>query len=182
MKTDQLIRKWRRLDEPGLELMTLSHTADGLRALSFLVLAGEESFGLRYDWRLDSGWRTASLRLAVVDQGERSLTIERTGDSTWRVDGQPRPDLTGCAEVDVSATPFCNGLAIRRMAEADGELLALYVEAPALSCVPSRQRYERLGAHAWRYVDLGVSDGFTARLDLDDEGLVSRYEHLFEAF
>ena len=181
MKNDQVIRKWRRLDEPGLELMTLSRTADGLRVLSFLVQAGQESFGLRYDWQLDPAWRTRNLRLDVIDKGERSLTIERTGDATWRVDGQPRPDLTGCAEIDVSATPFCNALAIRRMAGADGELVALFVRAPALTCEPSRQRYERIGAHAWRYVDRGVSDGFTARLDLDDEGLVAAYEHLFEA-
>ncbi len=182
MRNDQILRKWRRIDEPGLELMALSRTADGLRVTSSLVHAGEESFGLRYRWELDSSWRTRSLRLDAAGQSEKSLTIERTGGATWRVDGQPRPDLTGCVEVDVSATPFCNTLAIRRMGDADGELVALFVRAPLLSCQPSRQRYERLGSHAWRYIDKGVSAGFTARLDLDAEGLVATYQHLFEAF
>lgn len=181
MKNDQVIRKWRRLDEPGLELMTLSSTADGLRVASSLVHVGKKSFGLRYCWELDSSWRTRTLRLDVADTGEKALTIERTGDATWRVDGQPRPDLTGCVEVDVSATPFCNTLAIRRMGDADGELVALFVRVPDLTCVPSRQRYERLGSRAWQYIDEGVSAGFTARLDLDAEGLVATYEHLFEA-
>ncbi len=181
MRDHQIVRKWRRIDEPGLELMALSRTADGLSVVSSLVHAGAESFGLRYRWELDADWRTRKLQLDTVNAREKSLMIERTGDATWRVDGKPRPDLNGCVEVDVSATPFCNGLAIRRMGEADGELIALFVDAPALSVEPSRQRYERRGPRAWQYIDKGVSAGFTARLDLDAEGLVANYEHLFEA-
>ena len=182
MRSRQIIRRWRRLDEPGLELMTLSSTASGLTVRSTLVHAGEEGFGLRYRWDLDTSWRTRTLLIERTDAQEKSLVIERTGDTGWRVDGADRPDLAGCHEVDVSATPFCNSLAIRRLGDAGGDLLALFVDAPALSCEPSRQRYEPLGPRAWRYVDKGVSDGFTARLDLDEEGLVTKYEHLFEAF
>lgn len=182
MQNDQIFRRWRRVDEPGLELMALSRSASGLSVRSTLILAGEESFGLRYHWELDAAWRTRALRIDRTDATEKSLMIERTGDTSWRVDGEARPDLAGCHEVDVSATPFCNGLAIRRMKEADGELLALFVEASVLTCQPSRQAYERLGPRAWQYIDKGVSAGFTARLDLDDEGLVAKYEHLFEAF
>lgn len=182
MQNEQTIRRWRRIDEPGLELMTLSRSRSGLSVRSTLIHAGEESYGLRYRWELDPSWRTRTLRLERTDAVEKPLVIERTGDTDWRVDGEARPDLAGCHEVDMSATPFCNGLAIRRMKEADGELLALFVDAPALTCQPSRQRYEPLGPRTWRYVDKGVSDGFTARLDLDKEGLVAKYEHLFEAF
>jgi uncharacterized protein len=31
-----------------------------------------------------------------------------------------------------------------------------------------------------RYVDLGLSAGFEADLQVDDRGLVLRYQHLFE--
>ncbi|TBR20611.1 MAG: hypothetical protein EPO10_30920, partial [Reyranella sp.] len=168
-------------DEPGLELMALSRNALGFSVRSTLIHAGEDSFGLRYRWDLDASWRTRTLRIDRTDAMEKSLLIERTGDTDWRVDGETRPDLSGCHEVDVSATPFCNSLAIQRMGEAGGELLALFVDAPALTCQPSRQLYEPLGPRAWRYVDKGVSAGFTARLDLDDEGFVAKYEHLFEA-
>ncbi|WP_425064214.1 putative glycolipid-binding domain-containing protein [Reyranella sp.] len=181
MRSSRIFRKWRRLDEPGLELMTLSTTAFGLTVRSTLVHAGAEGFGLRYRWDLDTSWRTRTLHVERTDAVETSLTIERTGDTSWRVDGEPRSDLAGCHEVDVSATPFCNSLAIRRLGAAGGDLLALFVDAPALSCQPSRQRYEPLGPRAWLYVDKGVSEGFTARLDLDEDGLVATYEHLFEA-
>jgi hypothetical protein len=181
VETGRIVRKWRRIDEPGLELMTLSRTGDGLHTVSSLVHAGAESFALRYRWDLDSNWRTRRLQLEAVNVREKSLTIERAGDAIWRVDGKPRPDLTGCVEVDLSATPFSNGLAIRRMGGANGELVALFVDAPALTCEPSLQRYERLGPRAWQYIDKGVSAGFTARLDLDEEGHVTTYEHLFES-
>lgn len=182
MQNDPVIRRWRRVDTPGIELMTLSHNPSGLSVRSTLIHAGEESYGLRYRWDLDTSWRTRSLRIERTDAPDKSLLVERMGETTWRVDGAMRSDLAGCHEVDLSATPFCNGLAIRRMNEFDGELLALFIDAPALTCQPSRQRYERLGPRTWQYIDKGVSDGFTARLDLDEEGLVATYEHLFEAF
>lgn len=182
MPNDQMLRRWRRIDVPGLELMTLSRNGSGLCIRSTVIHAGPESFALRYCWKLDASWRTRSLCIARTDAIEKPLRIERTGDTSWRVDGVDRPDLAGCHEVDVSATPFCNTLAIRRLGGADGEILALFVDATALACQPSRQRYELLGPRAWRYLDQGVSAGFTARLDLDEHGLVLKYEHLFEAF
>lgn len=182
MQSERILRRWRRVDEPGLELMALSRSPSGLGVHSTLIHAGAESFGLRYHWDLDASWRTQTLRIDRTDATEKSLLIERTGDTCWRIDGEDRPDLAGCHEVDLSATPFCNSLAIQRMGQAGGELLALFVDAPALTCQPSRQRYEPLGPRAWRYVDKGVSDGFTARLDLDEHGLVMKYENLFEAF
>lgn len=182
MQNERILRRWRRVDEPGLELMALSCGPSGVSVHSTLIHAGAESCGLRYRWELDPSWRTRTLHIERTDTIEKSLTIERTGDTSWRVDGEARPALSGCHEVDLSATPFCNALAIRRFGSADGEWLALFVEASALTCQPSRQRYEHLGPRAWRYLDKGVSDGFTARLDLDEEGLVAKYEHLFETF
>lgn len=162
---------WRRLDEPGLEVFQLTPTASGFLATSVLVHAGKE---LRYRWTLDAHWRTSSVRL---DLATRSVQIERTGDTTWRVDGQP---LNGCDELDLSATPFCNALAIRRMGGKSGELTAAYIDAATLSVTPSRQRYELIAENRWRYVDLGVAKGFEATLDLDADGLVTHYEGLFE--
>jgi hypothetical protein len=41
-------------------------------------------------------------------------------------------------------------------------------------------RAQRLGPRRLRYVDLGVAAGFEAELEVDGEGLVLRYEPLFE--
>lgn len=162
--------------------MTLSEEPEGWRARSVIADGGEEPFGMTCEWRLNREWRSRSLELSCFDAGvEQTLRIEREGPTSWRINGAPRADLEGCAEIDLSATPFCNGLALKRLGHELGEMIALYVLAPGLSVEPSRQRYERLGERRWRYVDLGAAKGFTAVLDFDSDGLVSHYEGLFEA-
>jgi uncharacterized protein len=175
-------RRWKRLDFPGLEIMSIAEDADGWTARSVITDASDQPFGMTCEWRLDRDWRSGSLDLVRTDAtGQAKLRIDRAGPAAWRIDGASRPDLDDCAEIDVSATPFCNGLALRHLGNAPGELTALYVLAPALSVEPSRQRYEKLGERRWRYVDLGAAKGFTAILDFDADGLVTHYEGLFEA-
>lgn len=176
-----MIRRWRRLDEPGLEVCRLRPVHDGVLVTASLVHAGAAPFGLDYRWQLDGSWRTRSLHIDLAAEAVRSLSIERAGDTAWRVDGVARPDLDGCAELDLSATPFCNTLAIRMMAGRSGALTVAYVAAPELTVTPSRQRYEAIGPDRWRYVDLGVAKGFEALIAVDGDGLVSGYEGLFEA-
>ena len=175
-----MFRRWRRIDQPGLELARIEVEKHGVVVASTLVDGGEKPFSLRYVWTLDPNWRTRTLRIEHMNGGDRWLTIERTGPASWRVDNRPAPHLDGCEELDLSATPFCNALAIRRL-KGDGELVAAYIDAGSLSVTPSRQRYERIDARNWRYTDLGVADGFTAALQLDQDGMVERYEGLFEA-
>ncbi len=176
-----MFHRWRRLDYPSLEILHWHEHAAGISARSVIVDAGDEPFGLIAEWRLDRFWLSRSLKLELTDaQGVRRLEIERAGPEQWLVNGEPRADLDGCLEIDVSATPFCNGLALRRLGNQPGELVALHVNAAALSVEPSRQRYERAGEN-WRYVDLGAAKGFTAVLEFDERGIVRNYEGLFEA-
>ena len=110
------------------------------------------------------------------------LRLERAGTG-WLVDGLPRPDLDGAEEPDLSVTPFCNSFPIRRTPDGAGASLALdtaFIDGPALTVARSSQRYDRQGPGRLRYVDLGLSRGFEADLVVDGEGLVLRYEHLFE--
>jgi hypothetical protein len=175
-----MFRRWRRIDQPGLELARFDVQRHGVSVSSTLVDGGEKPFSLRYIWTLDPDWRTRTLRIEHMDGEDRWLTIERTGDASWRIDRVSAPHLDGCAELDLSATPFCNSLAIRRLGR-DGEFDAAYISAENLEVTPSRQRYEKLSDTYWRYIDLGVAHGFTAALELDRDGLVARYEGLFEA-
>jgi uncharacterized protein len=166
---------------PGLEVLSLQEDADGIAVRSVIVDASDNAFGMTAEWRLDSNWRSRSLVLHVTDAAAitRQLHIVRLGPASWEVDGKARADLDGCAEIDVSPTPFCNGLALRHLGEKPGELTALYVLAPDLTVQPSRQRYERL-ENGWRHVDLGAAKGFTAILNFDDHLIVRDYEGLFE--
>lgn len=171
-------RKWRRLDEPGLEVLHVQPDNDGVLALSSVVHAGVEAFGLSYLWQLDRHWRTHRLELHLASPSIETLQIERS-DEGWWVNGQLRPELAECEEIDLSATPFCNTLAIRRL-QGSGELITLYVDLPSLQLLPSRQRYTALGKNRWRYTDLGIAKGFEADLEVDDAQVVVTYEGLFE--
>ena len=176
------IYRWRRLDHPGLEVLRLACTPVEIYARSTVLDAGPQPFGLRYRWTLETDWRTRSLLVQIDSPQMRELLIERCGPNAWRVDGVDRADLTGCDEVDLSITPFCNTLAIRRCGAAPRayELTALYVDLPELTLVPSRQRYERGGPREVEYVDEGARAGFRARLVVDADGMVERYGGLFE--
>ena len=170
---------WRRLDFEGLEILHLMRDAHVIEARGSVVDA-KAQFAMRAHWMLDGEWRSSSLQLTQASgEGEKTLRIER-GQRGWIVDEKLRPDLSACLEVDVSATPFGNGLAVHALGRKSGELTALYVDAADLSVQPSRQRYDRLGERTWRYVDLGVADGFEAILEFDRDGVVDRYEGLFE--
>jgi hypothetical protein len=177
-----MLRRWRRLDQPGLEVFRLTRSGNDWIAHSQITFGGTPSYAARYVWTLDDEWRTQTLRLDVMGETtDRSLMIERVGPTAWRVDGVAHAYLDCCDEIDVSATPFCNALAIRHFGDSDGEWSALYVAVPDLVLTPSRQRYERRGERTWRYIDLGVAKGFEADLEIDDDGLVRRYSNLFES-
>jgi uncharacterized protein len=177
------VYRWRALDGHSLEVLRMRVGDQGCHARSWLIDAGDSPFAAEVAWVLDPAWRTRSVTVHLNAATVGTLEIERAGETSWRVDGVPRPDLDGCAEVDLSATPFCNTLAMRRFGPppgGPGELTALYVVFPQLTCEPSRQRYERLGPRTFRYIDLGAQKGFEARLTVDSEGLIREYEGLFQ--
>lgn len=176
------LRSWRTLYRPGLEVLDAQPVAQGWRVRSTLVQAGEAAFSARYDWLLTPGWRTIHLRLTLFAEQDTTLFIERAEGAGWRVNGQARADLEGCDEIDVSATPFCNTLAMRQMGDASQRNFSmLYVPLPSLQLRPFSQSYERLGPRRWRYASTGLSGDFQAELAVDEYGLVQQYQGLFEA-
>lgn len=174
---------WRRTDVVGLERLELEVSHDGIVASSIVLCIEDGGFELRHRWRLTPDWRAQSLDVERRGGGlDRRLLVERSGDG-WFVDGRSRPDLEGAEEPDLSITPFCNTFPIRRTPGTIGAEFTLetcYIDAAAMTVERSRQRYERLGANRVRYVDLGVAAGFEAELEVDDDGLVLRYDQLFE--
>lgn len=174
---------WRRLDLEGLERLELEAAGDAVTARSTVLCLEDGGFRIDFTWHLDAAWRTRDLTVERWNaQGHALLRVERAGRG-WRVQDAPRPDLDGAEEPDLSATPFCNSLAIRRVPQQPGAGLTLdtaFIDGAALKVERSRQRYERLAPDRLRYVDLGLSRGFEAELVVDAQGLVLHYQHLFE--
>lgn len=180
---DRRVLFWRRTDVPGLERLELLPGGDGITATSRVVCADEGGYCIDHRWQLDADWRARSVTVERWNaQGHGVLRLERCG-AGWKVDGAVRADLDGAEEPDLSVTPFCNTFPIRRTPASAGDSLTLataFIDGAALTVTRSLQRYERQGPGRLRYVDLGVLRGFEADLQVDEEGLVLRYEHLFE--
>lgn len=174
---------WRRTDIEGLERLELQRDGAGITAVSSVLCLEAGGFRLDHHWRLSSDWRAQSVRVERWTTHEHDvLLLERAG-TVWSVNGEPRADLDGAEEPDLSVTPFCNTFPIRRMPQGAGQSLTLdtaFIDGLALTVARSRQRYDRQGPDRLRYVDLGLSAGFEADLVVDQQGLVLRYEHLFE--
>src|SRR5207245_10458825 len=91
------------------------------------------------------------------------------------VEGEEDARLRPCTDVDLEISPSTNTIPIRRLNLAlgqDSEVIAAWVRFPALTVELLPQRYTRTGANQYRY----ASRDFVTDLEVDDLGLVTRYE------
>jgi uncharacterized protein len=170
---------WRRTDEnAGHSIARVAQLPDGWLCHGSEVSAGPDA-ALACSFRvdLDTGWETRTARVWSLSQiGERRLGLTADVDRRWWRDGVRAPDLDGCIDVDVAATPLTNTFPINRLAElaigASVTAPVAWVDVPELSATRVDQSYQRLGDRRWRYSDQrhGAFD-----LTVDDDGLVVDY-------
>lgn len=176
------IVRWRHLASGGLEHCRIAWDADGVVAEGVVVSAEEGvPFALRYLVACDGRWRVRGVAAALVGE-EREVRLRADGEGSWR-DGEdrPLPALDGCADADLGTTPLTNTLPVRRLELAEGqtaEIRVAFVDVPSLDVFAVTQRYTRLDSLRYRYE--GYPEGFSAQVEVDADGLVTRYEGLFE--
>jgi hypothetical protein len=142
-------------------------------------------FRIGYEVHCDERWRVREVRAAAPDSGRPVLELLTDGEGHWkRGGGEPIPELDGCIDIDISATPFTNTLPIRRLGLMPGESTDVdvaYIRVPELLVGPERQRYgcleEQTDGGLYRFEAL--PSGFNAELPVDAEGLVIDYPGLF---
>ena len=178
---------WQPWQGQGMEHLRLSFLEDHIVARGdVMAIAGSQPFRLRYKIKCDSAWHTRKLDLEVHDRhGLRERHVRADGQGNWRDDEQGAlTELAGCLDVDISATPFTNTLALRRLDLQQGENASLsvaYVKLPELTFRPVSQRY----SCSWRAATgsivtyEGLFRGFKADLPLDADGLVIDYPETF---
>jgi hypothetical protein len=175
---------WSPCSEPGLEDLLLrdeaAPSADGI----VLGIAEGLPFRLRYVIRCDERWRVRSLRVEGSARRRAAFELHSDGEGTWRdASGTIIEQLSGCIDVDISATPFTNTLPIRRLrlrAGETSEIRAVYVDVPAFEVTAERQRYTCLEAQPnGRYRYQSVPDGTPYELAVDADGIVLDYPGLF---
>lgn len=170
---------WRGLDPRG---ESLEHLRLGpVRARGTVIArAGGGVFTLGYVVEISPEGHPRLTTLRVVDGP--TLQLRRAWDGGWSDEhGRPLPELTGCTDVDIQATPFTNTLPLRRLnlpVGAGAVILAAWVGVPELGVRAVRQRYTRLSDHAYRYENL--ESGYVAEITVDAAGLVTFSPGAFE--
>jgi hypothetical protein len=175
---------WRGVDTWRAEAATIELAADGLIATGTQL--GAEPQPYRLDYRLDASAGHVTRSIVVVARGDgwrRELELRRDSDGVWSGTGGAAA-LAGALDCDLGFSPLTNTLPIRRSglhrhAGAEDFVMA-WISVPDLAVSASAQRYEHVRPGVVRYVDRGTFDGFTAALEVDEDGLVLRYPGLAE--
>lgn len=185
---------WRRLDvSDGLAHGALSdYTPDATHPDGAHLLDGSAvmrddagTWSLRYSVIADRTWLTRTVFVEVLaDDGLERVTLEVDPRGEWSLDGRPWPDLRGCTDVDVSASPLTNTLPVRRLDLPVGGEAAIdvaWLDVPSLAVHRVRQVYRRgpddaRGLATYTYADPTYGEfGVT----VDPVGMVIAYQGLF---
>jgi uncharacterized protein len=169
---------WRLLPADGAEYFGLWRDGDGWQLRGTVVAALDNvPYRIRYGVICGADWRTQSVHVAVGSgSGEQALHLEADGAGSWRDREGTLPHLAGCLDVDLEISPATNTLPIRRLQLPVGEaapLVAAWVRFPQLTVEPLEQEYRCTGERTYRYGD-------RYDLEVDELGLVSRYEGIWE--
>lgn len=178
------IVRWKPWSGEGLEHVELQLLGDAVNVHSVAIgQEGGAAFGVHYHLLLRSGWEFQNLTLDTARPGFPQLSLSRRNGAWTNVTtGDALPELDGCIDIDIAATPFTNSLPIHRLALREGagaEILVAHLAAPDFVPKPVRQRYTCLSqGRRYRFESLDGS-GFTADLEVDGDGLVGDYPGLF---
>jgi hypothetical protein len=132
---------------------------------------------LDYEVLCDARWRTTSAKVQGW-LGRHALDIETSVDETgrWSLNGTHVPETTGCIDVDLNFSPSTNLLPIRRLnldVGQEADVSAAWLRFPSFRLERLDQRYRRLAERSYKYESAGGS--FTAEIEVDDAGFVTRY-------
>ena len=176
---------WISLDETRFEHLRLRQAGAGIEADGLMVRHGDGTAGrFRYRIEGDGAWRLRKVLVSGEDAAP-AVSLLSDGDGRWR-DGSGRalPELDGCHDVDIQASPFTNTLAIRRLRLAPGqaaEICVAFVTVPELEVRVFRQRYTRLlgDAQGSVYLYESLESDFRSELPVDGDGLLLEYPGYF---
>ena len=171
---DGHVASWTPWDTDDTEQLTIRWENEAWTASG---VVGRES--VQYVVRISPTWKVRQF-LLFRDLDDPDLWLGTDGNGHWgEMNGEHRPELDGCIDIDLACTPFTNTLPIRRLPLHVGhgaDITVAYIDVETLEVRPDPQRYTRLGTHRWRFEQLET--GFTEEFDVARHGLVVDYPTL----
>lgn len=151
---------------------------------------GDQTGPYRVDYELDTEQDLATHRLVVRVDGagwRRELWLRRDAGGDWTCRRLTEPDvhqpaiadvaaLAGALDCDLVSSALFNLMPIRRSdlhhVPGSQDFLMAWVSIPDLAVTPSHQTYGHVRPGV---VSFSSEGGFTAEVEVDDDGLVTRY-------
>jgi hypothetical protein len=175
---------WRRLDLPGHESALIFHQTPHWHLQGTAVFS-HDRHPCRLDYQIvcDSRWRTLSAKVAGwVGNSLIDVNLIVSPDGRWQLNEQDCPEVAGCVDLDLNFSPSTNLLPIRRLDMSVGqemEVQAAWLRFPSFRLEPLIQVYRRVDEQRYRYESGGGR--FVAELQVNAEGLVTKYSNIWEA-
>jgi hypothetical protein len=142
---------------------------------------GPALWSVSYRIDLAEDWSTrGAVATASTAAGDRRTALARTADGRWTVDGRPRPDLDGCADVDFESSAVTNTLPLHRVGFRPGvpvPVPAAFVRAEDLRVERVEQTYTLVDRSpgGMRFAYASATFDFACELTFDSAGLILRY-------
>jgi hypothetical protein len=129
----------------GFEVARFSWGGGGL-VLEGTTVGHEQGvpWTIHYVVEVAADWHVRRARL--TDYAGTDVRITADGAGSWAVDGDPRPDLAGCLDLDLEASVVTNTLPVHRLSLRVGEhgvSVAAYVRTAGLVVERLEQTYLR---------------------------------------
>ncbi|MDK8181070.1 putative glycolipid-binding domain-containing protein [Paenibacillus sp. UMB4589-SE434] len=135
-------------------------------------------FSVQYTVLCDQDGSTRQVEVRVQqEQGHTTLNVERDHLNRWTLNGLELSELNGIKDIDIGVTPATNLLPIQRLKLEVGQSAqfdAARIRFPELTIQPMKQQYERVGANT--YIYKSIESGYTAKVYVDENGIVTDYE------
>jgi uncharacterized protein len=182
MQSGRVVVMWRRIDQPGHEVMRFTSKTTGARIEGFAAYREADGpIGLRYRVEVGPDWTTRRATIAGQARGNAFRhQIERVAQG-WRLDGVSQEDLDDIPHLDLGFTPATNMPQLRHAALAEGEAATFDVawfDVGRRSLERLSQGYRRVDQRRFAYES--PATGYAAELELGEDGFTSTYPGLWE--
>ena len=182
MQSQPIVVMWRRLDQPGHEVMRCSSLATGARIEGFAAYREAEGpIGLRYAVEVGPDWATRRAWIEGHAQGSSFRHDMERGAAGWSLDGVHQEGLDDIPHLDFGFTPATNMPQLRHAALVDGQGTSFDVawfDVGRGRLERLSQRYRRLSAGRFAYES--PATGYAAELELEADGFTRIYPGLWE--
>lgn len=173
---------WQGIAFPSLEHFSLQEKEDYYIVASKIIGSHQQKiYSASYRLIINKQWEINEFLIDSEVNAVKNTLTGRKIDTNWEINHTVHPNFKGFQYIDISLTPFTNTLPINNLQLEIGdskEIDIMYVDMINSDIKPVRQRYTRTDLHEYLYENI-VSE-FTARIQVDESGLVLTYPGLFE--